>query len=118
MIDYMPRIRISFFLFGAACLLCAQFFLQPPKQDNYVIDYPHQLLHQSNESSSSRRLNHGDHFSACILIMDDNHYLPEWLAYHYTFLPLRRLIVAVDPNSQTSPKPILDQFQDLINITL
>lgn len=28
-------------------------------------------------------------FSACLLIKDNNIILPEWLAYHYTVLPLR-----------------------------
>jgi hypothetical protein len=58
-------------------------------------------------------------FAACLLIMDDNHVLIEWLAYHYDMLPLRRLIVAVDPASQTSPSKILDRYRDraLMNIT-
>ena len=61
--------------------------------------------------------NLGDYFGVCLLVMDDNHYLPEWLAYHYTFLPLRRLIVAVDPKSRTSPSGIFDRFRGLMNIT-
>jgi hypothetical protein len=59
-----------------------------------------------------------DYFSACLLVMDDNYLLPEWLAYHYTFLPLRRLIVAVDPNSKTSPERVLDRFRPYMNITV
>lgn len=59
-------------------------------------------------------------FSACLLIKDDNRILPEWLAYHYTVLPLRHLIVAIDPLSATSPQPILEKFQELLgmNITI
>lgn len=45
------------------------------------------------------------------MIMDDNAHLIEWLAYHYQMLPLRRLIVAVDPRSETSPKDILQRWQ-------
>jgi hypothetical protein len=30
-------------------------------------------------------------FSSCLLVMDDNPYLIEWLAYHYQSLPLKRL---------------------------
>ena len=52
-------------------------------------------------------------FSACLLVKDDNQILPEWLAYHYTVLPLRHLIVAVDPFSLTSPVPILEKFREL-----
>ena len=58
--------------------------------------------------------------AACLLIMDDNHFLIEWLAYHFYYLPLRRLIVGIDPKSKTSPIQILNRYQSrgLINITL
>ena len=59
-----------------------------------------------------------DSFSACLFFMDDNHFLAEWLAYHYTVLPLRRLIVTVDRKSQKSPLEILERFKGLINITI
>lgn len=44
-----------------------------------------------------------DGTAACLLIMDDNHFLIEWLAFHYYVLRLRYLIVAVDPRSTTTP---------------
>jgi hypothetical protein len=50
-------------------------------------------------------------FSACLLVMDDNHRLVEWVAYHYHVLPLRYLIVAVDPRSRTSPTRILNRWR-------
>ena len=57
-------------------------------------------------------------FSACLLIKDNNIILPEWLAYHYTVLPLRRLIVAVDPMSHTDPTLILNKYKSIgMNIT-
>jgi len=60
-----------------------------------------------------------DSFSACLLVMDDNHFLTEWLAYHYHVLPLRNLIVAVDPRSSTSPASILDRWKETnLNITV
>jgi len=59
------------------------------------------------------------HFSACLLIKDSNILLPEWLAYHYTRLPLRRLIVAVDPLSLTDPAPIFDEYARIgLNTTI
>jgi hypothetical protein len=63
---------------------------------------------------------HVGYFSACLMVMDDNHYLIEWLAYHYQVLPLRRLIVAVDPSSRTSPQSILKRYsrRNLMNITI
>lgn len=51
------------------------------------------------------------HFSACLLVMDDNPRLAEWLAYHYHVLPLRYLIVAVDPRSATSPTIFFNQWR-------
>ena len=68
-------------------------FLPPPLPQNPP-------LRQDNNST----------FSACLLVMDDNHFLIEWLAYHYTTLPLRYLVIAVDPRSSTSPKLILDRW--------
>ena len=52
-----------------------------------------------------------DSFSACLLVMDDNHRLVEWMAYHYHVLPLRYLIIAVDPRSKTSPTSILNRWR-------
>jgi len=58
-------------------------------------------------------------FSACLLVKDSNILLPEWLAYHYTVLPLRRLIVGVDPLSHTDPKQILDSYESIgMNISI
>jgi hypothetical protein len=57
-------------------------------------------------------------FSACLLVMDDNHFLIERLAYHYHVLPLRHLIVAVDPRSQTSPNSVLQRWKNTMNITI
>ena len=58
-------------------------------------------------------------WSACLLIKDNNIILPEWLAYHYTVLPLRRLIVAVDPSSDTDPQSIFDMYGNIgMNITV
>lgn len=48
--------------------------------------------------------------AACLLIKDDNEILGEWIAYHYFALNVRRLIVAIDPNSVTSPIPILKRW--------
>jgi len=50
--------------------------------------------------------------SACLLVLDENLRLPEWLAYHYHALPLRYLVISVDPRSQKSPSEILDRFRD------
>jgi hypothetical protein len=58
-------------------------------------------------------------WSACLVIKDNNIILPEWLAYHYTVLPLRRLIVGVDPSSNQDPQTILDLYSGIgMNITV
>jgi len=44
--------------------------------------------------------------------MDDNHFLIEWLAYHHHVLPLRQVIIAVDPKSKTYPDHILQRWRD------
>lgn len=58
----------------------------------------------------------GESFSACLLIMDDNHRLSEWIAYHYFAMPLRYLVVAVDPHSLTSPSHILNRWRSRMTI--
>jgi hypothetical protein len=57
-----------------------------------------------------------DAFSACLLVMDENFRLSEWIAYHFFTLPLRTLVVLVDPRSRTSPKLILDQWREYMDI--
>jgi len=49
-------------------------------------------------------------FGCCMLFMDDNHFLVEWLAFHYFTLPLRHVTVLVDPKSRTSPQAIFDRW--------
>lgn len=55
---------------------------------------------------------HKESFSACLLIMDDNHRLSEWIGYHYFAMSLRYLVVAVDPHSKTSPSLILNRWRN------
>ena len=52
-------------------------------------------------------------FSGCLMVKDDNQLLPEWLAYHYTFLPLRHLIIAVDPMSYTRIEGVVEKFRSI-----
>jgi Glycosyltransferase family 92 len=55
---------------------------------------------------------------ACLLIKDDNHWLIEWLAYHWFVMPLRHLIVVVDPDSKTSPRKIFARWKGLMRIDI
>lgn len=72
------------------------------------------VLHNNNNFSDDR----DGSFSACLLIMDDNHRLPEWLAYHWFTTNLRYLVVAVDPASQTSPAFIWSAWRTYMNMTI
>merc|ERR1712238_153513 len=56
-----------------------------------------------------------DSFSACILWMDDNYRLEEWLAYHYYLMKLRYVVINIDPWSKTSPQSIIDRWNDAEN---
>jgi Glycosyltransferase family 92 len=77
-------------------------------------DQKNKIIAEEDTTSSEEA---EESFSACLMIMDDNPHLIEWLAYHYTTLPLRRVIVAVDPRSQTSPTSILQRWTGRMNIT-
>jgi hypothetical protein len=59
-----------------------------------------------------------DSFSACLLIMDENFRLYDWLSYHYHVLPLRYAVIAVDPRSELFPDSILDVFRKELNMTI
>jgi hypothetical protein len=59
-----------------------------------------------------------DGFSACLMWMDDNFRLVEWLAYHYYMLNLRYVVVHVDPFSQTRPYPVLDRWKRRMRVVV
>ena len=50
--------------------------------------------------------------SGCLIIKDDNSRLIEWIAYHYTVLPMKTLVAAVDHTSKTSPNEILRRWNN------
>jgi Glycosyl transferase family 2 len=58
----------------------------------------------------------GESFSACLLWMDDNFRLTEWVAYHYYMLKLRHIVVAVDPRSRTNPWDVLRKWKARMTI--
>jgi len=63
-----------------------------------------------------RRSDNNSTFSACLLVADDNHYLLEWLAYHYLTLPLRYLVIASDPRAQTRPDTVVERWKKFMTI--
>jgi len=76
------------------------------------------LVPASMQNTVQNNKQNEESFAACLLMKDDNHWLIEWLAYHYYVLPLRHLIVVRDPNSATSPSKVLKRWENRINITV
>ena len=81
----------------------------------------HSIKKKVEESSSTAIIANDqskkdDFFSFCLLIKDDNDILNEWIAYHYHTIKLRKLIVAVDPSSKTSPLEILQIWQKFFGL--
>lgn len=85
-------------------------------EDNTIPFYHNEFAWSDTTSSNNNKF--GPAMSACLLIKDENPRLVEWLAYHYTVVKLRYLVVAVDPDSLISPQDILNRWKDdrLMNI--
>ena len=65
----------------------------------------------STNSNKNQRIpvdNEG--FAGCIVVKDDNDRISEWIGYHYLTLPLKHLIVAVDPTAKTTPREIVQMW--------
>lgn len=128
-VNYLVKLRIIW-IWAIVLLVVIQFSsLIEVTNNTYRKDDDAEFILPSNPKiySTSQANNNGtgassstSPFSACLIIKDDSIILPEWLAYHYTVLPLRRLIVGVDALSYTDPTPILNAFQDStgMNITI
>lgn len=65
----------------------------------------------ANSTSPNINSTSKDSMSACLLVMDDNHRLAEWLTYHYHVLPLRHLVIANDIHSRSTPTELLRLVQ-------
>ena len=50
--------------------------------------------------------------AACLLVLEDSIRLTEWIAYHYTTMPLRSLIIALDPKNSPSAIQRIVALQD------
>jgi hypothetical protein len=72
------------------------------------------MVANDGRRASQQELDGNNSFSACLLWMDDNARLTEWLAYHYHVLPLRYLVILVDKGSSTSPN--VEKWRNLMTI--
>jgi Glycosyl transferase family 2 len=84
---------------------------QPPQQETKAELIARLYPNETSWPNPEPVANGSSTFAACLLVMDDNHRLTEWLAYHYHILPLRYLVIAVDERSQTTPTHILNQWR-------
>jgi hypothetical protein len=55
-------------------------------------------------------------FGACALVLNQNHRITEWIAYHYFALPLRTLIIAYDSKSTQHATNLLNRWRNVIDI--
>lgn len=80
----------------------------------------HAIPQQKDDSLTSRtilqlepmkHLNISESFGACLMIKEDNDLLYEWLAYHYTMLPLRYVFVGSDLGNRQNPHDVLHRWK-------
>ena len=66
------------------------------------------------EASNSKRsrTRRTDSFGACLMVKGDNDLLYEWLAYHYTVLPLRHVVIGSDIGNPQDPAKVLQRWTD------
>lgn len=81
------------------------------RQKDYIKRTARNLLAGGSNREALLKPEDDNYMAGCLLVMDENFRLREWLAYHHHVLPLKRLIVAVDPDSKTSPDEIFDQYR-------
>ena len=108
----------------AFCIIVISFFTRQLGFNYTTLNNSTQQIIQSNTltiengpitTASQLSDDDNDSFSACILWMDDNHRLEEWLAYHYYLMKLRYVVINIDPWSKTSPQSIIDRWNDAEN---
>jgi hypothetical protein len=61
-------------------------------------------------------LDPSESLSSCLMVMDDNFRLPEWLAYNYYAMNLRHLVILSDPAGRESPTSVLSPWREYITI--
>jgi hypothetical protein len=84
------------------------------------LTYDNNAINATNDSLSVKVkapfYSQQESFAACILVLDQNHRLTEWIAYHYFALPLRTLIVAYDPKSTLRARKLVQRWKSVMNI--
>jgi hypothetical protein len=78
------------------------------------INFLEKFLHWNNSQESARnRIKDisNDGFGACLMVKEDVELLYEWIAYHYTVLPLRHLVIGSDIGNHQDPSIVLDRWK-------
>ena len=75
-----------------------------------LLDIPQQGSILDAQYTPLPPLNKNESFGACLMIKDDNDLLYEWLAYHYTVLPLRYILVGSDEGNKQDPRDVLQRW--------
>jgi hypothetical protein len=80
--------------------------------DELLVD-PSSFATSMNQTSFSplKRLSKSESFGACLMLKEDNELLYEWLAYHYTTLPLRYVFVGSDVGNLHDPSTVLERWR-------
>ena len=115
--------RVAFAGFAAGIAICLLLTVHLHSSlDTYIHHVDETAVHQSSPLRTQQQevqdKQHGtpttedEGISACLLVNDENPRLPEWISYHYQTLPLRALIIAIDPASRSLPNDIILQWLD------
>jgi hypothetical protein len=66
------------------------------------------------------KLTDSKHMAACVMIRHDQIRLTEWLAYHYTVMPLGAVVVGIDAKSMQEPqiRETLNRWSPYMNVTI
>jgi X-X-X-Leu-X-X-Gly heptad repeat protein len=83
---------------------------------NHAVDPSESLSEMIVRQPLHHALDPSESLSSCLAVMDDNHRLPEWLAYNYFAMNMRHLVILSDPASRESPTNVLDPWRELITI--
>lgn len=73
------------------------------KVDDFPTDVP-------GDAGSQQNLSPSDSFGACLMMKEDNSLLYEWIAYHYTIMPLRYLVIGSDEGNREDPRTVLQRW--------
>lgn len=95
------RVRILYCVLAALLIIYASYFA-----------LKHKPIQAESRKLVTNKIIEQDGFAGCLILKDDNDRLAEWIAYHWLVLPLKYLVVGVDPNGKISPHEIVSLFND------